>query len=212
MIPAFLPGQVRDDGYIFVKYHKHPNGKTYPMFSSPLAFIRQRERVRNWRLNNLEHARQLVRNWRKRRKEAKDAKKRALNAPEGTEGAKGKKTDQESPRNATAGLSRKYPRTKKASLSKKISSSSISESSSKMEPSGHGTGAGLVPLVPFPKGNPLKGVSPIGKLEPLGTTTAPFSVPFLELEPKQTNKKKTKKKILSKGIEKVIKSKKSKSK
>jgi hypothetical protein len=67
--PIYKRGDVREDGYIFKRYQTHRNGKTYPVFMSPLAKKMESDRakkptdeqklkrkyaLRAWRLRNPE--------------------------------------------------------------------------------------------------------------------------------------------------------------
>lgn len=60
---------VREDGYIFMRYMNHPNGKTYPVFMSPLALENKRKRNREWLALNKEKALESRRRWYRRQKE-----------------------------------------------------------------------------------------------------------------------------------------------
>lgn len=56
-------GDVREDGYIFMRYIKHANGKTYECWTSPLALNHARKRNAEWREANKERALQARRDW-----------------------------------------------------------------------------------------------------------------------------------------------------
>jgi Neuraminidase (sialidase) len=59
----FKRGDRRDDGYIFYCLKKHPNGKTYNVFMSPLAHQMQIQRNKDWRTKNREKALKATREW-----------------------------------------------------------------------------------------------------------------------------------------------------
>jgi hypothetical protein len=62
-------GDVREDGYVFQRYKKHPNGKTYPLFSSPLSLKRNAEASRKWRLENPDKVREAIAAWKAKNKD-----------------------------------------------------------------------------------------------------------------------------------------------
>jgi len=180
-------GFVREDGFIFIKMNRHSNGKEYPMFMSPLALEKQRQRVREWRANNLDYSRELVRAWQQRRRDLREAKKTEQKEQGAIGSPKTNKNEQKGRLRAKGEVSRECSGIPNNSISRSPRSSAKNKSSAKMAPTGNGIGVGLVPLVPF-QGIPLRGIYPI-KLAPLGTTTNPHSVPFAELAPEQSNKK-----------------------
>lgn len=62
-------GDVREDGYVFQRYKKHANGKTYAVFSSLLSLKKNAEATRRWRLENPEKAREAVVAWKAKNKD-----------------------------------------------------------------------------------------------------------------------------------------------
>jgi hypothetical protein len=62
-------GDVREDGYVFQRYKKLPNGKTYPVFRSQLSLKKDAEASRKWRIENPEKVRAAVSAWKAKNKD-----------------------------------------------------------------------------------------------------------------------------------------------